>query len=390
MFISRVELLPEDETTAEHDEAKRIEAQLIETDRTTRTDGVPGLFKGVFGQAQLQYRGPIRDVEDGVMRCPMCAWEMEDGECGQCGYAEEGFSDGDSFDTINSPSALSTESSTMEADDENSHYHDPVQFPFTEGQRQLMRQNRREWEIRDQSDPHARPATRENLAAVQAGRGPTVDTDTSHSEIEHRYHDHMSSGIDSEDDEEMPPFLERNLYDDPRWNGDTIGPVDEDEEMTSADEASTTSFHRAAILARDRGLNAPLNSDISTNGDGETVTNVSQSSEDSTDSEDDSDTPEPARTIQRLASRPARIVIDSDESSDDDSTTSEEEEDVPTTVHNGGGVDDPTAISSSSEEDSTPSPPMSAAARHARVQQHRGRRGARGRGRGRGRPRLRG
>jgi hypothetical protein len=388
MFISRVELLPEDETTAEHDEAKRIEAQLIETDRTTRTDGVPGLFKGVFGQAPLQYRGPIHDAEDGVMRCPMCAWEMEDGECGQCGYAEPGFSDGDSFDTINSSSALSTEGSTMEADDEHTDHHDTIQHVF-QGQRQLMRQHRREWDNRDQTDPHARLTTRDNLASVQAARDSTVDTDANHSELERRYHEYMSPGIDSEDDEEMPPFLEQHPYDDPRWNEDNTGPMDEDEEMTSADEASTTSFHRAAILARDRGLNPPLNSDISTNGDGEIVTNASQSSEDTTDSEDDSDTPEPARTVQRLASRPARIVIDSDESTEDDST-SEEEEDMPTSVHH-GGVDHPTQISSSSEEDSTPSPPASAAARHARVQAHRGRRGTtRGRGRARGRPRLRG
>jgi hypothetical protein len=332
MFISRVELLPEDETTAEHDEAKRIEAQLIETDRTTRTDGASGLFKGVFGQAQLQYHGPIHDVEDGVMRCPMCAWEMEDGECGQCGYAEPGFSDGDSFDTINSPSALSAESSTMDADDENPDYHDPVQYPFTEGPRHLMRQNRREWGIRDHSGPRARVTTRDNVAAVQAVRGSPVDTDNSHSELEHHYHDHMSSGIDSEDDDEMPHFQEQgqNSYNDPHWNEDTTGGMNEDEEMTSADEASTTSFHRAAILARDRGLNPPFASDISSHGDGETVTNASQTSDESSDDSEDDSTPEPARTIQRLASRPARIVIDSDETSGDDSTTSGEDEDVPT------------------------------------------------------------
>jgi hypothetical protein len=378
MFISRVELLPEDETTAEHDEAKVIEAQLIETDRTARTNGEPGLFKGAFGKTQLQFRNPIHDEEDGVMRCPMCAWEMEDGECSQCGHAEPGFSDGDSFDTVGSPGGLSTEGSTMEPDDDHPDYDNPDHYPFAEEQPLWMRPNSREW-LRAEG---ARRAARENRGTGHQDRASTAETDISHSDLERRYDDHMSSGIDSEDDEEMPAFVERHPYDDRRWNANTAEAVDEDEEMTSADEESTTSFHRAAILARDRGFNPPFESDISTNGDGETITNASNSSEDSTDSEDDSDTPEPAPTTQRLASRPARIVIDSDDDSSSDSSS--EEEDGPPTAAANRGLEEVTGISSS-EDDSTPSPPRPAAARQARVQMHRGRRG----GRGRGRPRLR-
>ncbi len=380
MFISRVELLPEDETTAEHDEAKRIEAQLIETDRTTRTDGEPGLFNGAFCKARVQFHGPIRDDEDGVLRCPMCAWEMEDGECGQCSYADHDsdFSD-DEGDTMDSRSVISMPSSTMDGD------LNPFQFDEFDTAQDL---SFREWMRRDNAARRTRRAGREHGRIDRQHRGQhrasTADSETTDSTIRRHYHGHPEYDIGSGDDEEMAAFLERHPFNDQRWNTDNVETMDEDEEMTSTvddeDGESTTSFHRAAIMARDRGMNPPFESDLSTNGsevrgEGETVTN---SSDESTESDDDS-TPEPTPTLQRLASRPARIVIDSDDESSDGSDSSEEDEEV-------NEVPDPDEVESgSSEEESPPSPPRTAAVRQARVQMHRGRRG----GRGRGRPRMR-
>jgi hypothetical protein len=391
MFISRVELLPEDETTAEHDQAKLIEAQLIETDRTARTDGEPSLFKGAFCTPRLRLHGPIRDEEDCVLRCPNCAWEMEDGECGQCGYADHdaGFSDGEDQegDTIDSRSVISVASSTMDA---NIDTEDHAYFnPFLRDQDHAMQDDFREWLRRDRAARGARlarRAARENESRSRQDRAPTADAYSTDSTMEGGYHDYSDYGADSEN-EEAPAFVDRRPHNDNRWNADAVETADEDEdeEMTSAmdeeDAESTTSFHRAAILARDQGMNPPYESDLSTNGsegegDGETVTNVSNDSDEPTESDDESDTPEPTPAVHRLASRPARIVIDTDdEDSSSDSSSSGEE--LPP---NNNETDDDDEESS---DDSTP--PRPAAVRQARVQMHRGHRG----GNGRGRPRTR-
>ena len=106
MFVSCLELLDRDETLQEHHEAMLLEARQVEKDKTDRSSS-GGLFKGVF-KNQATYddvaRGIIRDYEDGIDRCPRCAWELEEGECNHCGFSIEdnsGFSDDDerSFST---------------------------------------------------------------------------------------------------------------------------------------------------------------------------------------------------------------------------------------------------------------------------------------------------
>lgn len=103
MFISRTELLPEDETIDEHEMAKTEEAVQMTADR----DSV-GLFKGAFRNRrsleQILYagfgqRGPFHDPHDGIDRCPECHWELEGGRCNQCEWSmsdAEAFSDEDS------------------------------------------------------------------------------------------------------------------------------------------------------------------------------------------------------------------------------------------------------------------------------------------------------
>lgn len=83
MFISRAELLPEDETTIEHVVGKQTEAELLAADK----DG-KGLFEGIFNipMGLLGTFGPLHDPSDGVLRCPHCHWELEDGMCNECGF----------------------------------------------------------------------------------------------------------------------------------------------------------------------------------------------------------------------------------------------------------------------------------------------------------------
>ncbi|KAL6250602.1 E3 ubiquitin ligase [Rhinocladiella similis] len=89
MFIGRAELLSEDETVAEHQQAKEDEAGQLAADRAGR-----GLFKGVFNKHRHASHLPsssvrgVLDHEDNVLRCPECHWELEEGQCLQCGFNE--------------------------------------------------------------------------------------------------------------------------------------------------------------------------------------------------------------------------------------------------------------------------------------------------------------
>ncbi|ODH33998.1 hypothetical protein ACO22_03221 [Paracoccidioides brasiliensis] len=92
MFISRAELLENNETTAEHLSNKRAETEKIEIDKHNPDPSTGGLFQGCFKCAG-RFIQPINDVMDGVTRCPRCAWELEEGGCLHCGFAIEGYTD---------------------------------------------------------------------------------------------------------------------------------------------------------------------------------------------------------------------------------------------------------------------------------------------------------
>lgn len=103
VFISRSELLPQGETTDQHRIWQQEEALAVENDKKNTNIRDGGLFRGAFKanryppihlhhiRQELLGRpaAPIRDVEDGVDRCPRCAWELEDGACSSCGYGHE-------------------------------------------------------------------------------------------------------------------------------------------------------------------------------------------------------------------------------------------------------------------------------------------------------------
>lgn len=111
-FINTAALLPPGETTEDHKESQRGEAAIVEKDKADQNPR-GGLFKGRFNH-QARSLAPIRDGPDGVDRCPMCTWEIEDGMCNSCGYTvldtfpygdygdEDGsyFSDAQSMDSV--------------------------------------------------------------------------------------------------------------------------------------------------------------------------------------------------------------------------------------------------------------------------------------------------
>jgi hypothetical protein len=86
-FISKAERLPPGETAEQHAKWQQEEADAVQQDKDNQDPRVGGLFRGCF--RPTRHPPPslrvIRDQEDGVDRCPLCSWELEDGECQQCG-----------------------------------------------------------------------------------------------------------------------------------------------------------------------------------------------------------------------------------------------------------------------------------------------------------------
>jgi hypothetical protein len=117
MFIGRAELLPEDETVQEHEQAKEEEAVLLAADRAGS-----GLFKGVFAEPagplyfQRQWGHGFHDPEDNVVRCPECHWELEDGQCHRCGFHEFDFSDSEEDSAMDD--SIDLDESEMDDDDD--------------------------------------------------------------------------------------------------------------------------------------------------------------------------------------------------------------------------------------------------------------------------------
>ncbi|KAL4873211.1 hypothetical protein BDV12DRAFT_98739 [Aspergillus spectabilis] len=89
LFTSRPELLDKGETTDQHRAHQLEEAEKLETDKKNTIPGEGGLFRGIFNKARYQPAQPIVDLEDGVVRCPQCSWEMEETFCGHCGFGHD-------------------------------------------------------------------------------------------------------------------------------------------------------------------------------------------------------------------------------------------------------------------------------------------------------------
>ena len=85
IFISRAELVPPGETTEEHRALQEEEANLVDENKAIGATTGKGLFGVRFRDAGPRNITVIRDVDDGVDRCPRCTWELEDGWCEACG-----------------------------------------------------------------------------------------------------------------------------------------------------------------------------------------------------------------------------------------------------------------------------------------------------------------
>ncbi|KAF3388903.1 hypothetical protein F1880_003192 [Penicillium rolfsii] len=85
MFTSRAELLDKGETTHEHSANRTAESEKLDQDKANTHPQTGGLFGGLF-KPKAPALKPLVDVDDGVMRCPRCQWELEEDACGGCGW----------------------------------------------------------------------------------------------------------------------------------------------------------------------------------------------------------------------------------------------------------------------------------------------------------------
>ena len=90
IFVSRSELLPDGETSEEHNSLLKDEAETVTRDRANKDPRTGGLFKGCFARGRGHILLPLHDRSDMVDRCPECHWELEDGFCNQCGINVDG------------------------------------------------------------------------------------------------------------------------------------------------------------------------------------------------------------------------------------------------------------------------------------------------------------
>ena len=382
MFTSRVELLPEDETTAEHEEAQRTEALQIEADRNSKEQG---LFKGAFqmvARTIRMSRAPIRDVEDGVERCPNCTWELEDGLCFHCSYGthadDSDYSGEDSLGTRSLASIPSSEldGEEVEPEDVQAH-HDrqhgwgaigngwsprPDEQPFhadhfyaddefgdfpNELDDPTLDQPYNPMEDLEpataQHNAHAlqrRPGGRQALHHHMLGRPPRHTFASIHRPAPPRRR--SASTVDTTDlpttsnhPSEQTDYNSLSEGDDTATQGDYPSDRDsEDAEMSSFIDdtehegreplSPTGSFHREALRAHHTGMG--LDTDVSESQLSGSDSIGASDLETSHSSDEDSLTPAPpalAPPGRRLARRPARVILDdSDEDGGGEGTPS--------------------------------------------------------------------
>lgn len=172
VFYSRPDLLLPGETVEQHETLRKEEADIVQQDKDNQDPRSGGLFKGVFA-TQPAIPRPIVDFQDGVERCPMCAWELEDGHCEQCGlfFDENGeVTWGDSFAGFSDGSErdLSSEEMASEMDMEDGFDYDEEmdawdEYPDVPGDFMLQR-----W-IGHGMPPQAHGAPRRRMTHSEAG-----------------------------------------------------------------------------------------------------------------------------------------------------------------------------------------------------------------------------
>ncbi|KAH6612578.1 hypothetical protein C7974DRAFT_323225 [Boeremia exigua] len=296
VFVARADLLPPGETQEEHKKWLQEDTDAIQKDRENTDPRTGGLFKGLFNAPPHPLRPSLhimRDQEDGVDRCPICTWELEDGGCTQCGLVFDetgevswdnsftGFSDMDEMseqDADDLDAALGLEEGEFEG------FGDPMDgwqdYLGDPGAGFVMRRFLQ----------HNNTGPRRHMSHSEAGSRRSY----SQSIVSDVYGDEMDTveEEDEEEDSEMNDFI------------DDDGAL---ESSTSASGASSTPGqtpqpHPNRTQARARARPVVEESETSS-----TISSVVEEEEEDEDEDDDEDDAGPVRRGQRPAAQRSRV-----------------------------------------------------------------------------------
>ncbi|KAK4615733.1 hypothetical protein CLAFUW4_10026 [Fulvia fulva] len=305
IFVGRSALLPDGETSEEHNQLAKEEADIVAKDRANTHVETGGLFKGSFKKGTR--RAPveaIRDHGDNVYRCPECTHEVEDGRCSGCGIRVRTEED----DLAWSSDEESVDSDDLELDHEleAEDYDDDTELGLIDAHADV-------W---DPYQPGHPPWQHREWAA------PSSDVDLSQDEHE----EFMDGFIDDEpinayrssDDEQVGHSEAPEVNNNAPQRRRRIEEVSESEEEEEEEEQPVQ-----PRLSRRVPVRVPrrITSEDPSSAAASMVSDPSDS-EDESDEEDDEDD-EPIRTAQRSRGRrvPARtrrvMTIRSDDDEDD-------------------------------------------------------------------------
>lgn len=206
IFVGRQDNLPLGDTLEQHTKWRMEEAQAVYQDRTNKHPSTGGLFKGCF--SAVEPRHPLRSIQDtldGVERCPVCAWEIEDDECYHCGARFGNFSGADYSSELDGDLGLVDADLENEIDDYEGDEMDPLQgYSSASTSRDYNGQQRRR-------SRRVRPAYE---LAERGRRDPRIRILT-HGHIRNRDVDIFDDDdIDEEEDEEDEDSSMRDFIDD--------------------------------------------------------------------------------------------------------------------------------------------------------------------------------
>lgn len=84
LFVTRGLLMSTEETQEEQAKLRAQESLQLERDKANKHELTGGIFRGCFRPRFSSSTRIIRDIEDGVDRCPVCSWEVESLVCQRC------------------------------------------------------------------------------------------------------------------------------------------------------------------------------------------------------------------------------------------------------------------------------------------------------------------
>lgn len=364
LFIGRTELLPEDESVAEHDRESKEEAKILTQDRTG-----PGLFLGAFKTHAFlppipPLHQPIRDLDDGVMRCPSCTWELEGEVCFRCGWFDEDMADDILDEEDLSSSVSSDEDDFSETHEEQQEQGVPQQHFFGAD----LESNESDEDDTDGSEPNTYDVHDDfvdNEEDLDADDMDAVgDYDIYHTDVATPYSDATSNtGYSSEPEPQAVPFplkslRRRIIVDEDEDDDDTI-----DHESPPPDTRPTSRGRRPIVISDDEE-EEDNDSGPNTSSTSLTTTNFDHAPDlSSQEEEDDED------SIQNTSTDFSHAPdLSSQEEDNEDIGSHDDDED------DSNSSSDDTSENDSDDSEDTVIPPQPQRNRQQRLQEHRARR----------------